>query len=373
VAIEETVIVGAGPAGLACAAALRAKGRHCILLEAAEKPAASWRTHYDRLHLHTAKARSALPGKPMPAHFPRYPSRLQVVEYLEDYASELPIVFGKRVASVRKDGHWIVQTSEGDVFRSQTVIVATGLSHDPVRPHWAGKESFDGAIIHSSEFRNAAALGAGRVLVVGFGNSAGEIALECAEAGLPTAMSVRGAVNVVPREILGVPSATVAIFQQSLPYRVVDAINAPVLYLRYRDIEEFGLRRSPHGPLTTMTERGRTPLIDIGTIGKIRDGRIKVFAGIEKSDGATVHFIDGRSAKFDVIVLATGYRPGLEAILPDLAGRFPDTGKPGRGELHPGKDGLYFCGFTPATTGLLRQIGIEAEQIAASIAGIQRV
>lgn len=369
---EETVIIGAGPAGLACAAALRARGCRSIILEATDRLGASWRRHYDRLHLHTDKSHSALPGRPMPKDFPRYPSRLQVIEYLESYALEnnLRILTDKTVARVAKKADWIVETTDGDVFEARAVVIATGLSRAPVKPNWSGQNNFPGITIHSSEYRNASALGAGRILVVGFGNSAGEIALECAEAGLDVAMSVRGPVNIVPREMFGVPSATIAIVQQRFPYRMVDAVNAPFLHWRYRDIAELGLKRSRQGPLTRMIEQGRTPLIDIGTIARIRDGRIKVFPGIERSDGASVFFADDRSAEFDVIVLATGYKPSLETLLPDVTERLSNAGRPARDELQPGYDGLYFCGFNPATTGLLRQIGIEALQIANSIAAV---
>ena len=372
-AIKETVIIGAGPAGLACASALRAKGCPSVVLEAADKLAASWRKHYDRLHLHTDKKHSALPGRPMPASFPKYPSRLQIIDYLEDYAraNDLEVIAGKTVTCIRRKANWVVETADGDVFEPKAVIIATGLSHSPIRPHWTGEDTFKGNIIHSCEYRNAFDLKAGRILVVGFGNSAGEIALECAEAGLEVAMSVRGPVNIVPREMFGVPTATIAIAQQHLPYRLVDAFNAPLLHLRYRNIERIGLTRSQYGPLTTMIERGRTPLIDIGTIAKIRDGGIKVFPGIEILDGSSVLFTNGQSAEIDAIVQATGYRPSLDTLLPDLIERLPDTGKPARNELHPAKDGLYFCGFNPATTGLLRQIGIEARLIADSIAKIK--
>ena len=306
----------------------------------------------------------------MPASFPKYPSRLQIIDYLEDYAraNDLEVIAGKTVTCIRRTANWVVETADGDVFEPKSVIIATGLSHSPIRPHWTGQDTFKGNIIHSCEYRNAFDLKAGRILVVGFGNSAGEIALECAEAGLEVAMSVRGPVNIVPREMFGVPTATIAIAQQHLPYRLVDAFNAPLLHLRYRNIERMGLTRSQYGPLTTMIERGRTPLIDIGTIAKIGDGGIKVFPGIEILDGSSVLFTNGQSAEIDAIVQATGYRPSLDTLLPDLTERLPDAGKPARNELHPAKDGLYFCGFNPATTGLLRQIGIEARLIADSIA-----
>jgi hypothetical protein len=294
---------------------------------------------------------------------------LEFIAYLDDYAraKELQIQFGWQVRSVRRSANWTVETVNGDRIESRAVIIATGLSNKPVRPQFRGQEQFPGRMMHSCEYHTPSDLNARRILVVGFGNSAGEIALECAEAGLEVAMSVRGPVNVVAREMFGIPSATIAIAQSPFRAELVDAFNAPFLRLHYGDLEEFGLRKAKRGPLTTMIERGRTPLIDIGTIAKIKQGRIKVFPGIDRLEGATVVFEDNRSIACDAIVLATGYRPDLAALLPDLPRRFPATGRPARGDLHPAGDGLYFCGFNAATTGLLRQIAIEAREIASSI------
>lgn len=370
-AVAGTVIVGGGPAGLACAAVLRANGRSSVILERADDLASSWRRHYERLHLHTAKAHSALPGAPMPRNFPRYPSRLQMIDYLEAYArvNDIRIQFGKPVVRINRKQDWIVETDDGAAFEAETIVIATGLSNVPTRPVWKGQESFTGKLLHSYEFRNAETLGAGRVLIVGFGNSAGEIALECAEAGLEVCMSVRGPVNIVPLEMFGIPTATIAIAQQHFPYGLVDAVNAPFLRLRYRDMEKLGLQKSSNGPLTNIAEKNRTPLIDIGTMTEIRAGRIGIYPGIEMSDRQQVHFADRRSADFDTIILATGYRPSLETVLPDFAERFQGADRPKKGDLQPGNDGLYFCGFNTASTGLLRQIGIEAVSIARSIAG----
>jgi hypothetical protein len=366
---SKTIIVGAGPAGLACAAALSQRGRSSLVLERAENIAAAWHRHYDRLHLHTHKMHSGLPGKPMPRSFPKYPSRLQVIEYLEDYARShgIEIRFRQGVTSIQKLDSWSIATV-GETFQAESVIVATGLAHTPVRPQWKGQESFAGTLVHSSEFKNAAELNVKRVLVVGFGNSAGEIALECAEAGIEVGLSVRSPINVIPREMLGVPTLSIAIAQQIFPYRLVDAMNAPFLRLRFGNIGKFGLKWAPYGPLTSIMERGRTPLIDIGTMERIRSGDIRVLGGISHLEDQYVCFGDGRRKAFDAIVLATGYRSALAALFPDRQKIFGSSDGPPRGQLHPAGDGLYFCGFNVVPTGHLRQIGIEAQQIAELVA-----
>ena len=368
VAEFETIIVGAGPAGLACAAAMSQRGQSSLVLEKSGNIAAAWRRHYERLHLHTHRRHSGLPGRPMPRTFPKYPSRLQVIEYLEDYARSynIEIRFRREVTSIRKQDRWSIATAE-EAYRARTVIVATGLAHTPVRPHWKGQEQFEGTLLHSSEFRSAADLDAKRVLVVGFGNSAGEIALECAEAGIDVGLSVRSPINVIPREMFGVPTLSIAIAQQYFPYRLVDALNAPFLRLQFRGIGKAGLKWARHGPLTTIVERGRTPLIDLGTMRLIKSGDIRVFGEVSHIEGRWVHFGDGRREVFDTIVLATGYRPALATLFPDREQRFGNSDGPPRGQLHPAGDGLYFCGFNVVPTGHLRQIGKEAEQIAAQI------
>jgi cation diffusion facilitator CzcD-associated flavoprotein CzcO len=354
---------------LACAAALRARGRASLVLEKADHLAASWHRHYDRLHLHTDKIHSGLPGKTMPRHYPKYPSRLQFIAYLDDYARsyDLEIRCGVAATTIRKDGTWIVE-STGETFRAENVIVATGLANVANRPAFKGQEQFKGKVLHSCEFRNAAQLEAGRVLVVGFGNSAGEIALECAEAGLIVGLSVRSPVNVVPREIFGMPAVSLAVLQQFFPNRMVDAVNAPFLRWCFGDIGKFGLEWAREGPVTTIMKQGRTPLINIGTMERIRSGDIQVFRQIAHCEDGRVQFVDGRREAFDAIVLATGYRPALETLLPDFAQRIGGAKGSAKWHLQPAPDGLYFCGFNVVATGLLRQIGKEAQQIATAIA-----
>jgi len=365
----DTAIIGAGPAGLACAASLRQRHQQFLVLEQSDDLGSSWRGHYDRLHLHTHRKHSALPGYRMPASYPRYPSRLQVVEYLEEYARHHSIepAFGERVSGLSKGKFWEIETTSGTV-QANNVIVATGLARLPNRPTWQDQSAYSGTLVHSSDFSNADSLDAKSVLVVGFGNSGGEIALECVEAGLTVGMSVRSAVNIIPREMFGVPTLSFAIMQQGIPHRAVDAFNRPFLRMRFGDIQKFGLKWAQKGPMTQIIERGQTPLIDIGTMRHIQTGSIKVFGEIRRTEDRVVSFKGGDEAEFDAIVVATGYRPGLSDFVSDWRERFRNGEVPDEGQLHPNKDGLYFCGFNVVPTGHLRQIGKEARQIARDIA-----
>ena len=363
---SDAIIIGAGPAGLACAATMRATGLNVAVLEKADRVGAVWRHHYDRLHLHTDRNHSGLPDMAMPPDYPTYPSRSQVVAYLESYAKRFNIqpMFSVEVARIRRDGAlWRTEAARG-AFTAPIVVVASGIADSPHRPSWPGEENYRGAIIHSSEYRNPAPYAGKRVLVVGFGNSGGEIALDLANAGVDVALAVRGPVQVLPRDLLGFPILSWAILYRRLPARLVDLVNAPILRFAVGDIERLGLRRAAKGPRQMVEEDGRIPLIDIGTLAKIRDGSIKIRGAIDRFLVDGVVFTDGASEKFDVVVLATGFRPDLRQLLPDVEGVFDRHGMPrvtGRPTEAPG---LYFCGQITSPTGQLREIGIEALRIA---------
>ena len=294
------------------------------MLEKADSVGSVWRRHYDRLHLHSDRKHSGLPGMAMPRTYPLYPSRQQVVDYLENYAARFDIqpVFNTTVRRLwSESGRWIADTARGPIS-APVAVVATGLADAPYRPSWPGIELYRGPVIHSSEYRNPAPYAGKRVLVVGFGNSGGEIALDLAESGVDVALSVRGPVQVLPRDLLGFPIVTWAIFYQYLPARLVDRINAPILRLALGRIDKLGLRLATKGPLQLIEERGRVPLIDIGTLDRIRDGSIKICGGIDRLTSDGVVFCDRQAAEFDAIILATGFRPDLRQLLPER-GRCP--------------------------------------------------
>jgi cation diffusion facilitator CzcD-associated flavoprotein CzcO len=365
-----TLIIGAGPAGLAVGAALRKASASFRILERSSRIADSWHRHYDRLHLHTPKASSALPYRRYPSAYPRYLSRQQFIDYLDDYAhaSSLTPELDCEVRRCSRDevGTWSVATSRGE-YRARNVVVATGNARIPHIPRWPGDASFPGPIIHSSAYRNADAFRGKNVLVIGFGNSGAEIALDLAEHGVRCSVSVRAGVNVVPREILRVPIATISRAYQPLPPRLVDRLNKATLRLAIGDLSSAGLMKSDVGPVTGIAERRRIPVIDVGTVARMRSGDIVAKRGVETIDGREVHFADGAREAFDAIVLATGYSTGLAALFPGHRSVLDSAERPlvsGRESVAPG---LYFCGYDVVATGMLRQIGIEAVAIANAI------
>ena len=362
------VIIGAGPAGLAVGACLSRAPIPFIILERHQNVAASWRRHYDRLHLHTNKGSSALPFLRFPRGYPRYPSRDQVIAYVESYARAFglePRFNEEVVAARRRNGRWEVRTGT-TTYYAPHLVVATGLNREPVVPQWPGQNSYRRRILHSSDYRNGSDCVGARVLVVGIGNSGAEIALDLHEHGAQPTIAVRGRVNVLPRDIFGVPVAVTARIAGLLPPPVADAINAPLRRVLVGDLGHFGLPPPPYGPLTQIARTGRIPLIDVGTIALIRTGRIAVRSGIDHFVEDGVVFTDGCREVFDTVVLAIGFRAGLNRFL-DVDGVLDEQGNPRR-DVRSLPDGLHLCGFTVVANGLLNQIGREARQIAAEIA-----
>ena len=367
------VVIGASAAGLAVAACLQEREVGFVVLEAAAQVAAPWRTHYVRLHLHTPKSGSWLPGLKFDRSLPKYPARDDVVTYLEDYARHHRIEprFGQRVSRVERSDHgWITATGSHE-YRSDNVVIATGYAHTPNVPVWPGVADYQGSVLHSSEYADGSRWEGQRVLVVGFGNSAGEIAIDLVEHGAETEMSVRGPVNVVPRDLAGIPVLSFGILGRRLPTRLSDAAFAPLLRRAVGDLTKAGLEPLPYGPMTQIHHHGSIPLLDVGTMDLIRRGVITVRRGINRFTRDGVAFVDGSVGAFSAVVLGTGYRPNLGAFLGrDIMRRALDEdGVPLRSGVPSPLPGLYFCGFYVSPSGMLREIRLEALAIAAVIAG----
>lgn len=365
----EAIVVGAGPGGLAVAAALKRVGIPAVVLERAGTVGASWRSHYDRLHLHTARWLSGLPGLPIPRRAGTWVSRSDFIAYLETYARHhaLDLRLGTEVRRLERRGpEWQLTTSTG-TLAARRVVIATGQNRVPLVPPWPGREGFRGRFLHSSAYRSGAEFRGREVVVVGAGNSGAEIAVDLVEQGAARVhLSIRRPPNVVLRTIAGViPAQLVSIGLRKLPLPVADAIAWATARLTVGDLRKLGLPQPDRGIYTEIVRDRQIPIIDVGIVAALRTGRVKVVPAVERFEGASVHLLGGATLQPDVVVAATGFTPGLEELLGGL-GVLDATGFPrchGDAELAEAP-GLHFVGFSNPPTGNLREMAIHARRIA---------
>ena len=362
----KAIVIVAGPAGLAAAACLKQASITTRILEKSDCVGSSWRGHYDSLRLHTSRGNSGLPGYPLPASVGRFASRTDVIAYLESYAThhELTPDFGTQVTKIAQDdGCWTV-THSGGHMRADIVVVAAGMNRAPHRPVWPQMDGFAGEISHAASYKRAGPYQGKRVLVVGFGNSGGDIALDLANAGVAVDMSVRGPVNLLPKQLFGIPVTSLGLLGKILPYRVADAVTAPILRLKLGRPSDYGLQNAGKGPMAQVIEDARIPLIDIGTLGAIKAGKINTRPAIEAFRPNGVNFVDGTQGHYDAVICATGYRADLRDILGDVPDVLNAAGKPLASGVPMAATGLYFCSYWVSPNGQLAQAAREAEAIA---------
>lgn len=332
----DAVVIGAGASGLAAGYYLRRSGLRFKILEAAAEPGGSWPHYYESLRLFSPGRYSSLPGFPFPGEPEEYPSRDEVTEFLRLYARyfRLPVESGQRVERVeREGGRFAVHTAPGDKFNAGSVIVATGAFNEPYLPELRGQDEFEGEVLHSASYREPETFRGKRVVVVGAGNSAIQIAVELTSVA-DVSLATRGPIPFRPQRLLGKDIHFWA--------RVLGLDLLPVSVVGTAGVLDAGSYRE-------AVERGkpdRRPLFDAFT----RNGVI---------------WADGEEEDVDVVLMATGFKPrfpflrGLKAIGPD-----------GNALHHKGisttESGLYYVGlvgqrnFASAT---LRGAGADARYI----------
>ncbi|CAL5205175.1 unnamed protein product [Lathyrus oleraceus] len=377
--VNGPVIVGAGPSGLAAAACLKQKNIPSIILERSNCIASLWQLKtYDRLRLHLPKQFCELPFMEFPSNFPTYPSKQQFIKYLENYAETFHIrpKFNETVKNAEFDskiGCWKLKCQssfKGDVtteYVCRWLIVATGENAEAVVPDIEGADEFEGVIRHTSLYKSGEEFRGKRVLVVGCGNSGMEVCLDLCNHDATPSLVVRDSVHVLPREMLGKSTFGLSMWLLKwFPLRLVDRFLLLVSWLLLGDTSQLGLDRPTLGPLQLKNLTGKTPVLDVGTLAKIKAGHIKVRPSIKKLKRHTVEFVDGRSENFDGIILATGYKSNVPYWLKEedmfsMKDGFPMKPFPNGWK---GKNGLYAIGFTKR--GLLGA-SMDAKRIANDI------
>jgi putative flavoprotein involved in K+ transport len=363
----EVVIVGAGAAGLATAVLLQEHGLSPLVLEAGPEPGAAWRERYDRLHLHTPRLLSGLPGMRIPRRYGRWVARDDLIEYFHEYAAVHDVDVRTSCRVERVEPSWTVHTTDG-AMHADHVVIATGYNGAPFVPDWPGRDAFAGELLHSTQYRNPAPFRGRDVLVVGAGNSGAEIAHDLIEGGAARSrLSVRTPPQIVRRATLGVPAQLLGMAIRKLPPSWVDPFTIWQRKVAIPDLSRQGLPRPEHGVRTAFLATGTTPILDVGIVAAVKSGSVEVVAAVDGFDGADVLLADGARIRPDAVIAATGFRAGLDGLVGHL-GVLTPRGLPTKTDGEPALPGLWFVGFVPTLGGQLREGSIAARKVADALA-----
>ena len=368
--MDEVLVIGSGPSGLATAAELRRRGIPVLVLERGHRTAAAWAGRYDGLRFNTSRWWSSLPGAPFPREYGWFPTRDQYVDYLEAYTAghHVEVRTGVSVERIDPgDRGWRLSTDAGPL-EARDVVVATGVANRPVLPAWAVGSPFGGTVEHSAAYRNPGRYQGHRVLVVGPGSSGMEIAHELAVGGArEVLLAVRTPPSLLLRARGGVPTDLPVPLLFRMPVPLVDAMLARMQRQTIGDLTSYGLPMAAEGAISGLLTRGVGPsVVDMGTIDAIRDGSIRVVPAVEALDATGACLADGLRVEVDDIVLATGYSTGLDRMVGHL-GVVDDRGLPLVADGGEAAPGLRFVGYV-YRPGLTGYVGKLARRVARDVA-----
>jgi len=368
---RDVVIIGAGLSGLSLAWALRRTGIEALILEKEPRVAEPWRNRHPQLHLNTHRRLSSLPGYALPKTGPGFPSRDEIVAYLERYAYETKanIQFETTVESLDRDGdQWTLTTDRGPI-RARNVVFATGKENTPKIPDWPGRSKWRGELIHSAALGDVSYYAGKDVLVVGAGNSGSDVLNHLVR--VPTRslrVAVRHGSVVVPSHMFGFPIQLASPLMELLPAWLIDRMLADTERLAFGKLERFGLRKREGGASRLLAD-GVSPAIDNGFVAALQAGQANIVSSVDRFEEDAVVLADGSRLAPDIVIAATGYRTGLYSIL-DHLGVLTDHGYPimGSNGAALGKPGLWFAGMAPRLSGYFRLARRKSPVVAAAIA-----
>ncbi|MFI5924504.1 flavin-containing monooxygenase [Micromonospora sp. NPDC051543] len=372
-------VIGAGAAGLATVKALRDAAVAVVGFEATDQVGGLWvygapdSPAYRTLHLNTSRGRTEFADHPMPADWPDYPDHTRVAGYLADYADRFGLRDAIRLRHTvervvrRPDGTWTVTASgpDGPVeVTVESVVVANGHNRVPRLPEPSYPGTSTAEQIHSHDYRGPEQLAGRRVLVVGGGNSAMDIAVDASYAAERTLLSLRRGVWVVPKHLLGRPSDTLnGALARRLPWRLRQRISQTMISAAVGNPARYGLPAPTHGFLQDH------PTLSDGLLSRLAHGDVEARPGVAALDGDRVEFTDGRVDQVDLIVWCTGYRVEIGFLPAELLGGGADTLALYRHVFHPEAPGLMFVGLMQSTGSAFPLVEAQAKLIAAQLAG----
>lgn len=359
-------IVGAGPSGLAAAAALKAQGIAYDHFERHSRVGGIWDLDnpgtpmYESAHFISSKTKSGFPGFPMPAHYPDYPRRDQILSYIEDFAQSQGLIGGIRfnthVTSVvpTPSRATVIANGEERVYRG--VICASGLNWQPIEPNIPGH--FKGEVKHSVSYRTIKEFEGKRVLIVGLGNTGADIACDAAKSAQAAFVSVRRGYYFLPKHVFGKPADVFADDGPRLPLFLEIPIFTFLQRLLVGDTQALGMPKPDHRILEAH------PLVNDQLLHHLRHGDVKLVPDVKAFDGDEVVLTDGQRLCVDLVLFATGY----ERQIAYLDSRFLVAGEWAAANFltafNPAMPSLFTLGFTELNGALYPHVGRLAALIA---------
>ncbi|CEK11478.1 flavin-containing monooxygenase [Legionella hackeliae] len=375
--LPKICIIGAGPCGLATAKNLLQQGlNNFTVFEKNTRLGGNWVfdeqcTHssvYETTHIISSKRLSEFEDFPMPWEYPDYPSHRQILDYFESYARHFQIepfikfnTTVEQVSPVANNQWLVVYRDELGTHNSiyDYLLVANGHHWDPFIPQFSGH--FDGEILHAHQYKKAAPFKDKRVLVVGGGNSACDIAVEISRISPKTCISMRRGQHIFPKFLFGKPTDILFAKLRWLPLGLKQFLAKHYIRVFQGRYPKYRLQKPTCKPLEIH------PTINSELLYFIRHGKILPRQGIERFEGNTVFFADGLSDEFDVVIFATGYQTSFPFFDKNLIEYSTATNIPlYRKMMHPEFSNLYFIGLVQPQ-GCIWPLADYQAQIAAKI------
>ncbi len=369
-------VIGGGAAGITAVKELIERGVDVIGFEKGDGIGGLWvyentsglSPAYESLHLNTSKGRTEFADYPMPAEWEDYPAAEKVAGYLQDYADHFGVTekyrFNTTVTSVERDQDgWTIRTADGAVFELDGVVVANGHNWDPRWPNPEYPGEFNGEQMHAHDYRKAETFGNKRVLVVGMGNSAMDIAVDASYVADDVMLSARHGSFIVPKYLFGRPADATNGALAVLPWKVRQVIAQTMLGFAVGKPQDYGLLAPSFGLFQNH------PTISDTILHRITHGEVRPVRGIERFEGDSVVFTDGSSEKVDIIVWATGYRVTMPFLGQEWLGDDAEAMPLYKRVFHTADPSLTFVGLMQSTGAALPVVEAQSKLAAAYFAG----